>query len=405
MTLSKAIRFVIALAIMAGFINAAYPGNPEGLWYYDSRIYLQQGFNVRGNRPPVYPVFLGLVGNHVVGYQITLAVISWCLLGYLLAGFPGLIVLGVFAISPWFGRWHGNCLTESVSHSFAALVLSFSILLVRKPLWVFPWALSVCLFIMTRFTNALYLPFGVWPALLIRPRMRWLVVACLALLGYAAMRGLGAKERELVRDKGSPSAVKVLGDLGAYRQAWAWMTDSRTRPWWAGRPMSEDLREYRPRLSAASDRLEWLKPSYYGWGWLILLGVACADIAVRRRVTVLSLLIISLFVFCYAASLNHVFCDEILSENSEVWRHLSICDCGLVFSIAATLGMLRPRERGETNQARNSALGWIVVVAGMILFVAVVYTPGRFNPGDPEKALEKSIVESRDPLSTAIGQI
>lgn len=391
--MDKAVRFIVALAIIAVFINAADPGVRPGVWHHDSGVYIQQGYNVFGGWPPVYPIFLQLVGRNVVHYQIVLGVISWCLLGYLLAGFPGLILGGIFVISPWFARWHGNCLTESFSLSFAALAAAFSILLAGKPFWIIPWFVSLVLFAFTRFGNVLVLPFLLWPILFLKGWRRWLVIGGLVAVFVPASLLLYSKAAELGGARASPDAAGHLYSLSSHRSAFRHLIDTDSRPYHGPRPMSEDYREYLPELSRYSRWLGWLKLPRHSYLWLLLTSLAILEMIRRRRLNYRSVVIISLFLAGYLQCLFNVMYQDVAGGATEIWRYLVICDAFLAFSVIAFAGMMLPRrsEQAETatggprrslashkNFLRISC--WLLAAAGLAGFTAVIYSPDRFSP-------------------------
>ncbi len=394
--MDKSVRFVAALAIIAVFINAASPGNYLGVWYYDSGIYIQQGYDILGGRPPVYPVFLQLVGRNVVHYQIVLGVISWCLLGYLLAGFPGLILGGILIISPWFARWHGNCLTESFSHSFAALALAFSILLIRNRLWTVPWLISLLLFAFTRFSNVLILPFLSWPVLFVRDRTRWLVIGGLVVVLIPAALFLHSRATEIGDDNNTTAAAGHLISSSSHSAAFQHLINVDSRPYFGSRTMSEDRREYLPELSFYSQWFKWLELPRYSYLWPLLLILATLIMIRHRSPNIRYVVIISLFLAGYLQCLFNVMYQDTAGGPTEVWRHLAICDAFFAFSVITFAGMLTPQQRERSSPKEVSstpdlrrkktgrAASWALTIAGMAAFTAVIYSPDRFKPAPHE---------------------
>lgn len=400
MTVAAAIRFSLALAIIAGLIAAAYPGDPAGAWYYDSKVYLRSTYDPAYGRPPVYPAVLGILGRNVVYYQTIFAVLSFCLVGYVLAGFPGLILLGLLSVSPWFSRWHSNCLTESVSHSLLALTIAFSVLSIRRRSLLIPWAASLCLFSLTRYTNALYLPLSAWPALFIRGKVRWAVLAAPLLVAIPSILSLGEYERGAIEGRGIAAASAALSP-SSYRTAGEWVINARTRPFFRGRPIMPGSPEYRPALSRESDLLEPLKLGEHGWLWLPLLALAVADILLRGRISPGPASIFALAAFAYAVALGQILADTMTGDPGEVWRHLKACDAALAFALAAGIGIVRGGRKGEAGEPAGkleTAKAIALSLAALSLFAAALYSPKDLQPGDPGAALALPGVDPRSPL-------
>lgn len=391
--MKRSLRFTAALALVAGFIILASPGDQMGKWYYDSGVYIQQGYDIFGGRPPVYPVFLQLVGRNVVHYQIVLGVASWCLLGYLLAGFPGLILGGVFIISPWFARWHGNCLTESFSHSFAALTLSFSIMLIGKLRWFLPWFISLILFAFTRFTNVIVLPFFCWPAFFLKGASRWLIIGGITISAFSGSLLLHSEVTKISGNRRISIVVGHLSSTSSHREALNYLIGIDTRPFFGSQPMPEDHRKYMPKLSKYSNYLEWLKLPRHSYLWLFLTALSVFEIFRRKRLNIYSVLIISLFFAGYLQCFNHILYEDMSGVSTEVWRHLAICDAFLSFSVIALVGMLLPKPDKQTAPtvkgfgrfvaAHKNLLrvaSCFIVIAGLAGFTAAIYSPSRFRP-------------------------
>ena len=110
-------KFLFAILLVFFFAIISIPENTKGRRYYDSARYFKQGFDISGKdrtgaSPPIYPIFLNLVGeNNAVVWQSIISVISWCVIGYAIGRMPGLITAGVFSVSPWFSHWNGLLLT------------------------------------------------------------------------------------------------------------------------------------------------------------------------------------------------------------------------------------------------------------------------------------------------------
>ncbi len=371
-SLLKAVKLVVAAAIIYGFVVIAsyfYP-NPKGVWHHDSGIYLQQGFDIFGGRPPVYPIFLKIVGQNVVRYQIGLAVLSWCFLGYTILRFPGLILGGIFSISPWFLRWNALCLTESFSHSFSALAIAFSILLVRNSKWFGPWIVSLLLFVFTRIPNVFILPFFAWPVFFCKGKIRYFIVLGVIAVIIPAVLVVGKFNRGVETPHLIPFFLKHLPSFSSHRLAGQYMLESGARPYFLARPILGDFAHYMDPPTGYSVYLTWMKLPKYAYLWILLILLPIWELVSRKKLSIYSGLIVALFFASYTQCLVNIVHDDILKTKSEIWRHLLICDCFYVFSLISAVALLKElRMKNFTSKL----IGWVLIVLGVIIFWVVAY--------------------------------
>ena len=404
--LHSAVKFVIALAIISGFIIVSVIPNHHGVWYYDSAIYWQQGFDINAGRPPVYPIFIKAVGRNVVHYQIGLAILSWCFLGYTLAGFPGLLLGGFFSISPWFCRWNGLCLSESISHSFAALVIGFSILMIQKSKWFILWFISLLLFAFTRFANVFILPFCAWPAIFCWGKMKYFIIAGIIAIIIPAFLMVGRVKKVSPNKQGDVfSSLIPLKTFSTHRLALLYLLDGKSRPYFLGSPMTDDYAGYMPRLSHLSNSLTWMKLPKYAYPWILLIFIPILEIIIRKKLSMYSVLIISLFLAGYTQCLINIIWDNITQTKSEIWRHLAISDCFYVFSIIAAIGLLRQlfynkflhsadknynKISGKSISGKRKKvtilsrlLSWCLILVAIFIFVIMIIPIYHLKPLHP----------------------
>jgi hypothetical protein len=177
---------VLALAVLGCW---AWPDGSLPLRYPDSVAYVHwptfvtfDGVERPSRRPPSYPLLLEVVGTGpaLVQIQTWLSLGCWCLLGWAVAGVPGLFLGGLLALAPAVRLWNQAILTESISLSFLILIFALSLMLYRRwRWWLFSvWALGVVYFGFLRDANLLLLPFFALP-LLHHGRRRFGVIAAL----------------------------------------------------------------------------------------------------------------------------------------------------------------------------------------------------------------------------------
>jgi hypothetical protein len=153
----------------------AWPGKSSLLYLGDSISYVgwpadyMLGDNVRlmGARPPVYPLFLRLVGygDLLVHTQVFVSVASWCFLGWAVGRVVGLVVFGTLALTASVWLWNTMLLSESISLSLMAALIGMTIILARmwSRLRFLLWSTTALLFSLTRDPNIYLLPFLIVP--------------------------------------------------------------------------------------------------------------------------------------------------------------------------------------------------------------------------------------------------
>lgn len=188
----------LAALAMLSLVPLAWPEEPELRRYPDSAYYLREA---RGNdldsqhlyarRAPAYPLFLRIVppGPFLVQAQSWLSLACWCLFGWTLRRTAGVLLLGLFALSPLVRPWNAALMTESLALSLLALLLALSLALrraldrdgakLRAPrtaLLGAAWAATVLAFATVRDVHLLALPFAalvLLPARLPGRRAEW----------------------------------------------------------------------------------------------------------------------------------------------------------------------------------------------------------------------------------------
>jgi hypothetical protein len=213
------VQGVFAALIVVLLVLWSWPEPGGAILFPDSLDYLkwpadskESGLTRLGPRMPSYPILLrGTgVGAALVHWQIWLSLAAWSQLGWLLAGAPGLLLGGLFSLSPELRFWSYAVLTESVTTSLLALLISLGLVLTgRWRTWLLvAWALVTLVFGLLRPSNALILPFLWIPFALqvhdlehwrplragLRPHGRRLVAASLVAVGVMAT-GVGLAER------------------------------------------------------------------------------------------------------------------------------------------------------------------------------------------------------------------
>lgn len=180
-------RAFLVFAILTAFLVMGWPADEAPLTFPDSKAYInwpdeywigtsvlhpeesEEQLFVMGQRPPVYPLFLNLIGTgaNLTRVQFVVSLLSLCFLGFCVARTPGLIVGGVFALFPAIWIWNGLVLTESLSMSLTALALCATLILLRR--WTWPrficWVGALLMFAFIRDVNLYALPFLAVPAL------------------------------------------------------------------------------------------------------------------------------------------------------------------------------------------------------------------------------------------------
>jgi hypothetical protein len=160
-----------------------WPGWHSPKLYADSWSYLEHN----PVRPPVYCVFLDVVGSGPVLplVQSALSAVCWCGLGWTLAGLAGGALLGLFALTYPIAQWNLLALSESLTLSLLAGCLALTVRLARCWRWreYGLWCLAAGLLAFTRLSNFYVLPALVAPFVL-RPWRQWgALLAAVLLLG------------------------------------------------------------------------------------------------------------------------------------------------------------------------------------------------------------------------------
>jgi len=160
-TLSHRALLLILLVFVCLLVGWPTAQGPE--IFTDSEGYLK----LSSARPPVFSLIAHFIGTSycLSMFQFVLSILSWCCLGYLLAGSLGILFFGCFALSAPISDWNQMILSESMSLSFLALSLSSIIVLLRRWtslrfLW---WVCALTLLGFTRVTNLFLLPFFALP--------------------------------------------------------------------------------------------------------------------------------------------------------------------------------------------------------------------------------------------------
>jgi len=145
-----------------------------------------------GNRAPVYPLFLWLVGAQklLCPAQLILSVLALAFFGWTAAALPGVILAVGLSLAPTIWQWDQMCLSESLSLSLCAVAWATTLRLSecwsRGRFWA--WVISLALFGLVRDLNLLALPFLGCAVAWCR-RRRWLapmlVVSLLFAIGLA----------------------------------------------------------------------------------------------------------------------------------------------------------------------------------------------------------------------------
>jgi len=323
---------IIAVTVFALIWISVIPG-AGGVWQHDSGVYDQQGYNIFGGWPPVYPFLLHLIGRKIVTPQIIFAIISWCFAGYMLAGLPGMILAGVFVVSPRFAGWHSMCLTESVSLSLAATTLGLSVMMIRWKNWWIPWAVSLVLFSLTRYSNVFIIPFFAWPLFFCKCKLKVIVTIIITILLTSLFISNFRKNIKPISEPGKFTEEVSL--METHLQAATYLLDPAKRPYFLGALCKTDT--YPCSLSESSQWLGWLELPGQGYLWLIMLLFPISDIVRRRKLSIGSTVIIVLCLASYTQCLVNAAYDSIATGHTEVYRHLSICDCFFVFSLIALI--------------------------------------------------------------------
>lgn len=177
----------LPFVLWLGFAIAACPEVQEPRWTPDSHGYtdwpedwlLGHGYRVMGARPMVFPLILKGIGAGppLVQFQFLFSLICWCFLGWCMARSPGVVVGGLFASCLAVWHWNHHILSESVSISFMALWLAFSLRIANR--WSWPafalWILAGCGCAWSRDINLALVPIMAFPVFWV-PRRRALVL-------------------------------------------------------------------------------------------------------------------------------------------------------------------------------------------------------------------------------------
>jgi len=188
----------LASIAMLSLVALAWPEEPELRRYPDSAYYMREARgddldsqHLYARRAPAYPLFLRVVppGPSLVQAQSWISLACWCLFGWTVGRTAGVLLAGLFALSPLVRPWNITLLTESVSLSLLALFLALSLALrralerdgakIRVPrttLLAAAWAAAVLAFAMVRDVHLLALPFAalvLLPARLPGRRAEW----------------------------------------------------------------------------------------------------------------------------------------------------------------------------------------------------------------------------------------
>jgi len=182
---SRRIRVASALLVGALLLIFGWPLPGGAILFPDSLEYLswpaaakETGVTRLGPRMPSYPILLTGVGTGaaLVHLQIWLSLVSWALLGWVIAGAPGMLLGGLVSLTPELRFWDYAVLTESLTASLLALLTALGLMLARS--WRNPvmalWVVLVCFFGLMRPSNLAILPFLLVPfALQIHDLRSW----------------------------------------------------------------------------------------------------------------------------------------------------------------------------------------------------------------------------------------
>ena len=100
---------VVLGLVLLGLAALAWPEQTRPLRYFDSAQFSSwEPFAVRaesgdgGRKPPTYPLFLRVVGRGppLVHAQTWISLACWCFLGWTVARTGGVLIAGLFALSP-----------------------------------------------------------------------------------------------------------------------------------------------------------------------------------------------------------------------------------------------------------------------------------------------------------------
>jgi len=193
---------LLGCGIVGVLLALAWPGFGTPVIYPDTRGYLawpndsiiMGHFRQMGARPPIYPIFLRLVGigPWLGPIQTVISVVSWSVCGWVIGGVAGLSLLGTLSLATPLAFWARQPLTESLSFSLLALAVATTVQLAER--WSLSrltgWVLTVCAFCWIRDVNLYVGPFLAAPALFQGRRRAAVIVAlCIAIVGvgYASM--------------------------------------------------------------------------------------------------------------------------------------------------------------------------------------------------------------------------
>lgn len=180
-------------AIAIVFVILAWPKQAAPISWPDSTSYvnwpsdymLDDDFRVMGSRPPVYPLFLKVVGTGqlLMRLQTLLSIGAWCFLGWSVARTFGVLVGGIFASSLPIWRWNVVLVTESISISLMAASLGATLLLMHRWTWkrFIAWGLLIAGLGFTRDVNLYLVIFLAAPAIT-QNRIRALTIVSVVIL-------------------------------------------------------------------------------------------------------------------------------------------------------------------------------------------------------------------------------
>ncbi len=167
---------IVLLALFVG-----WPASQSPVVWPDSEAYLAGS----PARLPVYSSLARVMGDSylLICFQFLLSLGAWVVLGFVVAGIPGLLLAVLLSLAWPVTLWNHTVLSESLSISLFAAALAATIWLVKK--WTrrrfVVWCLLVVLYSFTRSTNVFMLPFFIVPFVL-RGKRQMIITAGVAAL-------------------------------------------------------------------------------------------------------------------------------------------------------------------------------------------------------------------------------